>query len=611
MTEKKPIEAIFGAAQNPGGAFKYQGTQHDTIGIGRLSELPEGTDVREVIRDFYGTAASAVDAMASVKVEGEDKKPSTTLTTVAITPDGNITHATLGDSPLIAFVLDKDHKVIRTEMLNKPDNRDPWETHINYSTVNTRDYQERIANLTTGEGWGTQNVNDLLGDRGEYLIIVPASDGLTEGATPAWQTLKLLPGEASDKRKAFDQLPERVKDNIRKAAFAEVDTNTASTLHYLGRHVEGALSNGLNAQAVADQLVNVQLQQATHQSRNRDEDGNPIGAPVLVTRDLPITMPELNGRDNSSCAAIIIERGKLPDTPIIAMAADGLGKERAQASRTVLDCFENIPGMDVISAMRDNDPHGKLGTGHTELQNRIPSQSTAVPPSPMPAQAGKPSAASQSQESSAPPPMPDLPETLTHWGTYTIPFAAEDLPVLKARAEKAGYATMDNTGSGTLSLIIDSEQNKCRIVILIYPASPEQANIEYLPQWSKNAASIPEDLHKLVFAAAEEKKEKGFLAPEAPAQTHGGGHSGGGSPGTTGKEANNISKGELLAAGGAAAATSLAAYMAHRQSQPQTNGKQSKSSVFTKCAVAVGVILTGGLLASALSGGKISEKIRR
>lgn len=105
-----------------------------------------------------------------------------------------------------------------------------------------------------------------------------------------------------------------------------------------------------------------------------------------------------------------------------------------------------------------------------------------------------------------------------------------------------------------------------------------------------------------------------------PYQSRGGGGSSG-SSGTSYQTNNsdNISTGELLAAGGAAAVTTFAGIMAHRHNkknqatQVTADGQEpsgKKSSLFLKSVVAVGAILTGALIVDALTGGKAVDKIR-
>ena len=367
------ILEIMGVSQNYGGKYKSfrDGVNHqyDTVGAGYLEGEASAAAVQAKMRQFFHDAALRVDGLPGVMAHSGAQRQASALTSIALMPDGQILHGTLGDSPLMAFVVGKDNRVIDVRLLNDPDNRDPWNTNVIYSDVTTAHFNNKIAESAPNSTMHQQDLKALLGENGEKLVIVNASDGLLEGALPA--RIALFKKESPS---GPGGLPPEKRQEVMQKGFAQVETNTHSALTDLGQHVEQVLQSGGNSQAVADRLANAQLRTYTH-----DNNGNPYEYEPIPP----------GGRDNTSCAVMVIDPKNLPDKPVISMIADGVSSHSSGASYAVLDSFKETPDIKVTHAMRENRADkGFQGVGHDKPQDILaPSK---VEPTPAHTQAPQP-----------------------------------------------------------------------------------------------------------------------------------------------------------------------------------------------------------------------------
>jgi len=256
--------------------------------------IQTATQAKEYLRGILGRACQQTGDLSDEYKKQNGARIGSTVVTAAITPDGRIVRANMGDSLLIAYVIDKNNRVVGTHLLSTLHNEDPYATNVIHHTAQQRSYEELLG-VRTNQFESTHDVSSLA-RKGQKIILVAASDGITDTAPNAPRTM------------------------AERAALHYVAKETQKTLEAYAPLISKALQKGRTAEDVARAIIE--------------------GAAKFKKNEL---------HDNTSAVVAIIDPENLPRRGIVLAVADGCGPEGILASQTVRQVFEG--SLDPISKL--------------------------------------------------------------------------------------------------------------------------------------------------------------------------------------------------------------------------------------------------------------------
>ncbi|MGB4057116.1 MAG: hypothetical protein WBK77_03425, partial [Alphaproteobacteria bacterium] len=273
---------VAGTAQDVGRKYedgKGGFIQHDAISAGTIDKPLNATEAKDYLRGIIKDASDTADRVLADAGNIKDWGGST-VSGAIVTPDGHIAHAHIGDSPIIAYVVDAQGNVTGTHVLNTLHNPDPYATHLIGENSGKESYQNLVADKT-GKFEGTVKISDLTKNKGDRIILVAASDGVLDKVGDAPRTMTNV-------------------EEARKYIVGQVQKVAES----YAPHIEAQLKKGGDASDIARSIVN--------------------GSQKY---------------DNTSVAATIIDPENLPKNPVALLAADGNYMNGKIVSSAIKDSF--------------------------------------------------------------------------------------------------------------------------------------------------------------------------------------------------------------------------------------------------------------------------------
>lgn len=272
---------VAGTAQDVGRKYedgKGGFIQHDAISAGTIDKPLNATEAKDYLRGIIKDASDTADNIraSAGNIEGWG---GSTISGAIVTPDGHIVHAHMGDSPMIAYVVDAQGNVTGTHVLNDLHSGNPYQSHIISESAGGGSYKSLEADKA-GKFEGTVKISDLAKNKGDRIILVSASDGILDAVGDAPSNLK------------WDEAEQYLKDRTHKVAESYAPA------------IEKQIKKGGDAGDIARSIIH-------------------SGAKY----------------DNTSVAAMIIDPNNMPDKPVALLAADGFGNNGKIVSGAVKDSF--------------------------------------------------------------------------------------------------------------------------------------------------------------------------------------------------------------------------------------------------------------------------------